>query len=200
MNQIVVISAYRQLDKTERKFVDGFILHCEQYAVKNGERISNALHRDISASFVNETRGLLSRPIVQAAIAERINDLAAQTELTSHKIIKELSAVAFSSLEHFMTFDKYGLPDYDFTKATPEQLSALSAWEEIPMQFGGKKYKFKTHDKLKAIELLMKYMGLLQADNNAYNVYSTPNAVNSNVAENHTVADAANSYSALING
>lgn len=198
MNQIVVISAYRQLQPLERKFVDSFINRIEAEADKRGERISNALHRPLTQAMIDSSHGMLERPMVRAAITERINDLASATELTANRIIKELSSVAFTSISDFMEIDEHGIPHYDFNRATPEQLAALASWKETPQKFGGKTYEFKMHDKMAALKALAIYMGLFEADNphwrssNAKPVTAIP--------VDATVSDASNAYQRMIEG
>jgi len=199
MNQVVVISAYRQLSPVERKFVDTYVQRLEQAANRANERISNALHRPIPQAVIDASRGMLDIPLVNAAIAERINEIATATELTVTKIIKELSVIAFGSIANFMQFDEYGLPIYDFTNATPEQLSTLKSWEETPMQFGGKKYKFQTHDKMKALELLAKFTGILEADNPHW-IASNQKPTVEHVTHDESLDDVANRYAELIEG
>jgi hypothetical protein len=158
-------SAYRQLQPAEKAYVDGYVRDVETDFTRRGERISNALHYVIPLETVEASRGMLDRPLVRAAIAERINELAAASELTGQRIIKELMAVAFSSVEHYMPIDAEGVPSFDMTRCTPEQLSAIKSFEIEEGMRGGRKIKFQLHDKLSGIDKLMRFMGMLEADN-----------------------------------
>jgi len=140
MNDLVVLSAYGQLTHIERVFVDGYVSHLEDEAMKRNERISNALFRPVPARTLAKSRDMFDRPIVVAAINERVNELAMNSELTVNRILKELTSLAFSNISDFMRFDDVGIPTYDFSAATPEQLAAVKSWKETPMKFGGKKY------------------------------------------------------------
>jgi len=168
MSPVLVASAYRQLAPVEKAFVDGYVQSVEREYAGRNERISNALYRAIPTDVVEASRGLLDKPLVRAAISERINDLAAASELTVHRVIKELMGVAFASIGDYMQIGEDGHPNFDLARCTPEQLAAISSIE-VDETFGrhgpSKKFKFKLHDKLAAIDKLARYMGLLEAEN-----------------------------------
>lgn len=157
-------SAYRQLNSLEKGFVDGFVRSLEDEAAARGERISGALYRPISPEIVARSRGLLDKPLVRAAIVERINEIAVQSELTVQKVIRELRSIAFASHGDYMTVGEDGMLYYDFNKCTPEQLSAL---KKVKLQETESKrsLEVETHDKMRALEMLGKYMGIFEADN-----------------------------------
>lgn len=197
-------SAYRQLRPAEKAFVDAYVQAVEREAARANERISMALHRPIPVEVVNASRGMLDKPLVRAAIAERINDIATQTELTPHRVIREWMGIAFSSVEHYMEVGDDGQPFFDLTKCTPEQLAAIKSIE-VEESGGGtlskptrRKFKFQLHDKIAGLEALAKYMGLMQPDNphwrgdQARPVTLLPAGVSSEAA--------ADAYSAMING
>lgn len=163
-------SAYRQLRPHEKAFVDSYVASVERESNRRGERISLALHRAIPADVVEASRGLLDRPMVRAAIAERITDIAAQNELTPHRVIKEWMGIAFSSVGDYMEIGEDGQPWFDLTKCTPEQLAAIKSIK-IEEQGDGlsrpkkRKFEFVLHDKIAGLDALAKYMGLQQPDN-----------------------------------
>lgn len=161
-------SAYRQLRPAERAYVDGYVSGVERDADRRGERISNALHRVIPDDVIEASRGMLDRPLVRAAIAERINDLAAASELTPQRVVKEIMGVAFASLGDYMQIGEDGQPYFDLSTCTPEQLAAISSVEIEERQTRAgtdRKFKFKLHPKLDAIDKLARYMGLFDTDN-----------------------------------
>lgn len=195
MNAVSFVSAYRQLQPAERAFVDAYVTRIEREAAQNGERISNVLHRPVPASVVQASGGMLQRPLVVAAISERINDLASAAELSAMRILKEWSALAFSSVGDYMEIGQDGQPYFNFEACTPEQLSAIQSIE-IEEGRAGRKFKFKLHDKTTALTALSKWAGLLDPDNPVYRQYNARPAANSNV----TIDNAADAYSKMING
>lgn len=166
-------SAYRQLRPVEKLFVDAVVLDMEQTANRNHERISLALYRPIPAHIQSEDRGMLEKPLVRAAITERINEIAAANELTVERVVKEYMAIAFSSIGDYQHIDEFGEIIFDFTRCTPEQLSAVKSLKieepDMAMDRGGAAGKRKCtvvlHDKLAGLAELSKFMGLNQPDN-----------------------------------
>ena len=197
-------SAYRQLRPSEKAFVDSYVARVESEANRANERISNALYRPIPADIVEASRGMLDIPLVRAAIAERINDKASESELTVHRVIKELMGVAFASIGDYFEVDALGEPVFDLTKCTPEQLAAIES-VEIEESAPGlsrpskKKIKIKLHNKLRGIEMLAQYMGLLERDNPHWRA-DQARPVSPTLPAAATVQQAGDRYSAMING
>lgn len=169
-NHIVFVSAYRQLMPVERAFVDSVVIEFERAAHRAGERIILYLHRPIPSEIVERARGMLDRPMVRAAITERINEISAAQDLTVQRMVREMMAVAFSSMGHYMEIDADGTPCFDLTKCTPEQLAAIKS---IDVEESGdglsrplkRKFKIQLHDKLAGMKMLGQFMGMLEPDN-----------------------------------
>lgn len=199
-------SAYRQLRPAERSYVDGYVQGVERDAQRKGERISNALHRAIPADVMEASRGMLERPLVRAAIAERINDLAAQSELTVQRVVKELMGVAFASIGDYMQVGEDGQPYFDLATCTPEQLAAIQSIEidqSETMRGTSRKFKFKLHDKLAAIDKLARFMGMLEAENphwRASQARPVDAAPVPTLPADASAADAGDAYSRMVNG
>lgn len=205
MQPISFASAYRQLRPAEKAFVDAYVADVERKAQRAGERISLALHRAIPDDVVVASRGMLDKPMVRAAIAERINDIAAQSELTPHRVIKEWMGIAFSSVGDYMEVGEDGQPWFDLTKCTPEQLAAIKS---IKIEENGdglsrpkkRKFEFVLHDKIAGLEALAKYMGLMQPDNPHWRQENArpvgPGALPADVSSEQ----AGERYAAMING
>lgn len=194
-------SAYRQLRPSEKAFVDAYVADAEREAARNHERISLALYRAIPAHVIEASRGMLEKPLVVAAISERITDLAAQAELTVHRMVKEMMGIAFSSIGDYMQVGEDGMPWFDLTKATPEQLAAIQSIEiEETPRTGSRKFKFKLHDKLGGMKMLADYMGLLKADNPHWNAEQARSVAPAALAADTTTDGAADLYSQMING
>lgn len=198
-------SAYRQLRPAQKAFVDAYVADVERDAARKGERISLALYRTIPADVVEASRGMLDIPLVRAAIAERINELAAASELTVHRVVKELMGVAFASIGDYMQVGEDGQPYFDLATATPEQLAAIKS---IKVEETGdgmsrpkkRKFEFVLHDKLGGIKMLAEFMGMLQPDNPFWRAeQARPAGVGALPA--HVTADGAgDAYAAMING
>ena len=201
-------SAYRQLRPAQKAYVDAYVADAEREANKRGERISATLYRPVPDHVVEASRGMLESPIVRAAITERINDLAASSELSVARVIKELMGISFASIGDIMEIGADGQPCFDLSKATPEQLAAIKTVEVTESGDGMsrakiKRYKYQFHDKLAAIKMLMDYTGASNPENpfwraeTARPVHSADRAA---LPAGTTGEAAADLYSAMING
>lgn len=163
-------TAYKQLTPAQRSFVDNAVYQLEQGALRANERISSALHRPIPQSIVDRSNGMIENRLVQAAIAERVNEIAAEQELTAPRWVKEVRTLAFSSMGNYVRTDEDGAC-FDLTQLAPEHWAAVQQ-VEIEDQGDGmtltrtkRKIKIKLYDKMAALKMLGQYMALLEPDN-----------------------------------
>lgn len=165
---ITVISAYRNLNPAEKQFVDSYVTSVETAAMRTGEPISLALNRPIPPEIVEVSGDYLLRPLVLAAINERVMQIASDTELTTRRIVKEWMNIAFSNMNDYLEIDpQTGAPVYDLSSCTPDQMAAVKAVKHKVTAIGSQEFEFVTHDKIKALDALSRMFGLLQ-DDNAY--------------------------------
>lgn len=174
---MIFVSAYRQLSPAEKQFTDGFVAALETRAVRSNRRIVELLQEPQPRPIDEREAMLLDRPLVQAAIAERVKEIQDAQDLTAYRVLKELSAIAFSNLDDYMTRDSevfdgraYNMINFDFSKCTREQMSAIQSID-IEYDASGvvvRKLKFKLHDKVAGLDRFMRYMGLLDPENPHY--------------------------------
>jgi hypothetical protein len=192
------------LKPAERAYVDNYVTTVERDAARANERVSLALYRPIPSDIIEQSRGMLDRPLVRAAITERINEIAAANELTVQRVVKELMAIGFSSLGDYRTLHPIsGEEMWSLDHCTPEQLAAVQSVEIIKdgdgLQATGKsRVKIKLHDKLVALKMLGEYMGLLTGDNPFYRAEMARPATVTLPAD-ATADDAASLYGDMIN-
>jgi len=197
MNALAQISfqtSYRQLRPAEKLFVDQFISNAETGAARENVKLRHYIERP------QVPHEMLQRPLVLAAIAERVSEITAASELTAFRVLKELQAIAFSNLGHYMELGEDGMPYFDFARCTPEQLGAISSIKFEQTPHGNRKLELKLHDKLAGLDKLMRYMGLLEPDN-PYWRQDQAKPVNAPVIPATASAeDAHNEYARMING
>ena len=100
---------------------------------------------------------LLEKTRVQAAIQEALQAREKRTLITQDRVLAELGKIGFSDLKDFMEFGPDGVSlkqDADVDGAVVAEVS------ETATQLGSSK-KIKLHDKMKALELLARHMGML---------------------------------------
>lgn len=111
---------------------------------------------------------LLKNAEIKAAIEERLSDV----EVTTSRILIELSKIAYADMEDFGSVEEGGsFQAKSFDQLEPgasraikkikEKRKLLSSGEgEGDNVILDSQYEFELHDKLKAIELLGKYLGM----------------------------------------
>jgi hypothetical protein len=177
MTVIMFTSAYRQLRPLEKQYVDGYVAHIEREAARNNERISLALYRPVTSDVIEASRGLLEKPMVVAAISERIS---------------------FANVIDYMDVGEDGFMHFNFEKCTPEQLAAVKSFE-IEETMRGRKVKVTMHDKMAGLNALGRYMGMLEPDNPHWRAETARPVKVPKLPGSTTDEAAADAYSRLIN-
>lgn len=180
--------------------MDGYVADLEERSARFQDRITNLLAEGPNAATVEASRGLLERSMVRAAIVERVNDIAAQSELTHWKILRELKAIAFASPGHFMEFDEWRNPIFHLDKATPEMLAGIQSIKHEIKPRGGSVLEIKMHAKQPALDALAKYSGLYDPDNAHWRAENAKPVNQTALPADTTAAGAGDLYSRLIDG
>lgn len=183
---ITFTTAYRMLTVAERRFVDGYVEQLEKTAHRRDEPISNALDRVIPPALVDSSGGFLKRPLVLASITEKVKEIAAESELTDGRVIRELETIAMSNVSDFMRVDEWtGKPVWDFTSVSIEKLAAVKKiTHEINGVTGNEKLEIQFHDKIKALTEVLQLRGLRSEDNDYVTARRKRNSEGRNVIVN----------------
>lgn len=190
----IFASAYRQLTPVEKRYVDDYVQTLERRADREQQRLSNYLRMAIGDDVYEASDGMLDRPMVIAAITERVTEITAATELSAGRVIKEYMALAFSNMNDYIKIDDYGNPEIDLTKCTPEQMSAIKKVNYERNTMGGEKLTFELHDKLKPLEVFAKLTGIVEPDNAHWRAMNAVPVIDAT----STAAQAADAYAALL--
>ena len=83
----------------------------------------------------------------------------AELDFQPDRIIREYAKIAGVNTADFITIDEDGKPHIDFSGVTRQQLAAISSVEN-----NDGVVKYKTHDKLKALDALAKIARLFPAE------------------------------------
>ena len=138
------------LTAKQKRFVQEYLidLNATQAAIRAGYSGKNA--DKIGPQLLGKTR-------VQAAIQEALQAREKRTLITQDRVLAELGKIGFSDLSDFVEFGPDGVSlkqDADVDGAVVAEVS------ETATQFGGSK-KIKLHDKMKALELIARHLGML---------------------------------------
>ena len=113
-----------------------------------------------------ESSKLLANPIIRARVDAYRFRAEKKTNVTQERVLKELATVAFASIGLMCDWDD----DNDLTlkpktDLTPEDMAAIQSIQSNDQFYQneriGRRINFKMHDKLKALELLCKHLGIL---------------------------------------
>lgn len=122
----------------------------------------------------NIGRQLITKNNVSAEIAKRREQLQSKLEITQETVLQELAAIAFANGTDFVTVTGAGLlcvkPTNEVAK---EKLPAIAG-----IKYNQMGIEIKLHDKVRALELLGKHLGVFatgggaaaQEDNNIFEV------------------------------
>ena len=123
----------------------------------------NATQAAIRAEYSEKTarqqgQRLLTNVDIQAAIQERQKELSEKTNITQEKVLTELAAIAFANGTDFASVNANGLIAIKATSQVPkEKLPAIAG---IKYTNHGMGVEIKLHDKVRALELLGKHLGV----------------------------------------
>jgi phage terminase small subunit len=101
----------------------------------------------------------LTKPDIAAAIEKARAERAERAELTGDMVVDELRKIGFANMADYMKSTPQGDPYLDFSGLTRDQTAAL---REVTIEdvVGGKRVKFKLHDKRAALVDLGRHLGL----------------------------------------
>lgn len=146
---------------------------CDEYLRTNAISASaRAAGYSEKSAHVSGNR-LLKRPDVQSYLASKVTEQTEEAEDLASQVIKELKDLAFANIADFISVDKDGKPQINFSAATPEQLKAIaSVKSKTSRKYNAKgdhiatdvEAAFTLADKYRGLELLGKHIGLFKAE------------------------------------
>lgn len=156
--------AYDLLEPHERQAVDDYVKFAVDYQNSRRERIAHALEYPIPTEQVRRSKGVLAKPLARAAVAEKIQALADEQDLSPSRVIAEHAAIAFSNIADYLDVRPFG----DFTvkqlDTIPRQaLAAVKSMKTIPSAYGNRT-EITLHEKMTSLKVLTELMGLVAPD------------------------------------
>ncbi|MFC2524999.1 MAG: terminase small subunit [Selenomonas noxia] len=150
-----------KLTPKQMRFVDEWLIDF------NGKQA--AIRAGYSAKTAEATAARLLRNVkVQAEISRRQKDLQRRTEVTQDRVVKELARVAFADATDYACIETYMYENKDGTLSplqavSPKDTGALSDDQRAAIagiKQGANGIEIKLHDKIKALELLGRHIGM----------------------------------------
>lgn len=119
-----------------------------------------ALRAGYSASTAHsQGAAFLKKPQISTAVREALNRRSARVELSQDAVIEELRRIAFGDLRDIAEWGADGVQFKNSNDLTAEQAATVAEISESVTSTGGSK-RIKRHDKVKALELLGRHMGM----------------------------------------
>ena len=141
------------LDERHRRAVSAFL---------KGMNKTNALKEaGYSDSFIKNQGGhsIFKRPDVIKEIERRQNIMSTKAEVDANWVISRLKSIADANLNDILVPDEEGVGKIDLRKLTPDLKRALVGYNVDGLN-GTRKMTIKLSDKLRALEMLARHLGL----------------------------------------
>jgi Phage terminase, small subunit len=137
-----------KLTDKQKRFVNEYLidLNATQAAIRAGYSVKTA---DVIGL------QLLRKTTVQEALQRRQRDREVRTEITQDKIVNALAKIAFSDPRKVMTWGPNGVVLKDSASLTDDDAAMVAEVAETNTGL-----RLKTNDRMKALELLGKHLGM----------------------------------------
>lgn len=146
----------RELTDKEARFVEEYLidLNATKAAIRAG--YSEHTAKQIGSE-------VLGKSEVQDAVAQAMAARSERTEVTQDQVIQELRSVAFSDMRDFAEWKDASVRLKDSVELRENVSLAVADVSQSMSQFGPN-VRIKLHDKMRALELLGKHLGMFGKD------------------------------------
>lgn len=140
------------LTDKERRFVDEYLidLNATQAAIRAG-------YSEESAGSIGHEN--LKKPEIAERLEKRMAAREARTEVTQDRVVQELARVAFGDARRVMEWGPDGVTLIDSEELDEDAAAMVAEASQTTTQHGGS-IKLKVNDKVKALELLGRHLGM----------------------------------------
>lgn len=142
------------LTDRQRRFVEEYAIDC------------NAMQAAIRAGYTRKTAhkqgyALLRKPAIREAIRAVEHERLEILGVTADKVVTELARLAFSSVRRVVQWDDTGAMPLPSAQLSDDDAAAISEITCTPTDTGAH-VRVKMHDKLKALEMLSRHLGVFK--------------------------------------
>lgn len=139
-----------RLTAKQRRFADEYLidLNAEQAAIRAGysERYARG-----------NAHKLVANGCINTCILELMDERSKRTNVTQDKVVNELAKIGFSDISSFLKVEDNHVEVFDTDSIQHEMLAAIAEIKE-----GNYGISIKLHDKLKALELIGRHLGMFK--------------------------------------
>ena len=164
MNETLPTTAYLLLELEERHLVDDYVQYAINEQYKKRERIIHALYLPIPTEYIRRSKSALYKPLLRAAITERLREAADEQDISPSRVIREHASIAFSNLTDYIEATGFG--DFrvkDLARLSADKMGAVKSIETKPGMYG-LATKVVLHDKHSSLKAMGEMMGLVAPD------------------------------------
>lgn len=164
MTEVIPTRAYDLLEIDERLAVDDYVAFAVKEQRKKRERIINALKLPIPNEYIIRSRNALYRPLLLAAVSERIREIASEEDISADRVVREISCIALADLNDYIDSGNFGEFKIKTLEDIPREVrGAVKSIETKPGSYGLHS-KIVLHDKIPALKMLSELVGLTTPD------------------------------------
>ena len=145
-----------KLTEKQKRFVAEYLVDLNATAAAKRAGYSEKSASRIAIELLNKTQ-------VSEEIKKRRGELQSKLKITQEKVLQELAAIAFANGTDFVTVTGAGLLDVKPTsQVSKEKLPAIAG-----IKYSQTGIEIKLHDKVRALELLGKHLGVFATGGSA---------------------------------
>ena len=149
-----------KLTPKQERFVDEYLVDLNATAAAKRAGYSEKSASRIAIELLNKTH-------VSAAIQARRDKLRGKLEITQEAVLQELASIAFANGTDFVTVTGAGLLCVKATSEVPKnKLPAIAG-----IKYSQLGIEIKLHDKVRALELLGKHLGVFATGGEENNIF-----------------------------
>lgn len=141
-------------------------LFCEEYLIDlNATRAYGAVYTTVKNERVAAANAskLLTNPNISDYVAQKMKERGERTAITADRVVKELAKVAFFDIRKIYKEDGSLMKPGEFDDESAGAVAGLESTEDIFTLVSTKKVRLT--DKVKALEILGRHLGIFEKDN-----------------------------------
>ena len=148
------------MDNPQTGLTDKQERFCKEYLIDlNGTQAAiRAGYSEASAQNISSEN--LSKPIIQARVTELMAERSKRTLITADKVLLEAGRLLFSDMRKIATWNAGQVDLEDSKKLSDDDAACVESVSQTTTKDGGS-ISCKLHSKTKAMELVMRHLGML---------------------------------------
>ena len=144
-----------KLDNREKRFVQEYLVDLDVERAAFASGYSKTTAKSKTYQWVSNGK---VKFYVFDAIQKELKKRAQRCEISADRTLEEIAILGYSNIGDFVTWGPDGVTIKDASKLTEAQRACVAEVSEHRTK-DGRTIKFKLHDKVKALDQLMKHLG-----------------------------------------